>query len=164
MPTPEPESTERQLHIEKIRRLPSQLRAQVAHLGAEELTTHYVQGEWTVAQNVHHLADAHMASFINFKRILNEEQPPIRGYDADDWAYMADANHADIDASLHLLESLHGRWVQLLNSLDEAQFARFGVNSVGDQRSIDDYVRIYGNHGEAHIDQIERTLAAGSSA
>lgn len=152
--------SDRQLHTEKIRRLPSQLRVLVAHLNTEELTTHYLDGEWSVAQNVHHLADAHMASFINFKRILSEDEPPIRGYDADDWAYLADANHADIEGSLRILENLHARWVQLLTSLSEEQFARFGINSVGNKRTVDDYVRIYGNHGEAHIDQIERTLAA----
>ena len=156
-------SAERETYVEKIRSLPGQLRAQVSNLSQEELTTRYVDGEWTVAQNVHHLADAHMASFINFKRILHEDQPPIRGYDADHWAYMADADHADIELSLRLLESLHARWVQLLGSLSEDQFARYGINSVGDQRSIDFYVRIYGNHGEAHLDQIQQTLAAGKA-
>ncbi len=153
-------SEQRAMQIEKIRRLPSQLRALVANLSAEQLTTHFVDGEWTVAQNVHHLADAHMNSFILFKRILHEEQPAIRGYDADDWAYMADANHADIESSLRILDSLHGRWVQLITSLNDDDFTRFGINSVGNERSIDDYVRIYGDHGEAHIDQIQRTLAA----
>lgn len=153
-------SEERRLYIDKIRRLPSQLRSLVANLSAEELTTHYVNGEWNVAQNVHHLADAHMNSFILFKRILSEDQPPLRGYDADDWAGLADANHADIESSLRILDNLHARWVQLLTSLPEDNFTRFGINSQGEERSIDDYVRIYGNHGEAHIDQIERTLAA----
>lgn len=153
-------TAERATHINQIRNLPAQLQALVAHLSDEALTTHFVEGEWTVAQNVHHLADAHMASFINFKRILNEEKPPIRGYDADDWAYLADANHADISLSLNILEGLHARWVQLLSSLSEEEFARFGINSVGNERSIDDYIRIYGNHGEAHLDQIQRTLAA----
>lgn len=156
MLTPE----ERQTYIDKIRNLPAQLRAQVSNLSHAELMTHYVDGEWTVAQNVHHLADAHMASFINFKRILHEEQPPIRGYDADHWAYMADADHADLELSLGILDNLHARWVQLLTSLTDEQFARYGINSAGDQRSIDFYLRIYGNHGEAHLDQIERTLAA----
>ncbi|MBV7328818.1 DinB family protein [Chloroflexi bacterium TSY] len=158
MLTPE----ERRLHIEKIRRLPSQLRTLVANLSAEQLTTHYLEGEWSVAQNVHHLADAHMNSFILFKRILSEERWPLRGYDADCWADMADANHADIELSLSILENLHRRWVQLLTSLSDDEYARVGVNSQGNERSIDEYVRIYSNHGEAHLDQIQRTLAAQS--
>ena len=162
MLTPE----ERQTQIEKIRDLPAQLRSLVANLSAEELTTHYLADEWTVAQNVHHLADAHMNSFVLFKRILSADRPPVQGYDPDAWADMADANHADIELSLRILDSLHARWTQLLTSLSDDSlartgvFARVGINSQGDERSIDDYIRIYGNHGEAHLDQIERTLAA----
>ncbi|MCB0065383.1 MAG: DinB family protein, partial [Caldilineaceae bacterium] len=51
---------ERQTQITKFRRLPRQLRTLVERLGDEQLTTRYLPNEWTVAQNVHHLADAHM--------------------------------------------------------------------------------------------------------
>ncbi|MEZ4727413.1 MAG: DinB family protein [Caldilineaceae bacterium] len=145
--------------IEKIRQLPAQLRALVKVLSPEQLTTHYLPNEWTVAQNIHHLADAHMNSFVLFKLMLSEEKPPLKGYNPDVWANMVDANHADLEPSLRLLEGLHERWVQLLASLTEADFARIGVSTRG-ERTIDDYLRIYGNHGEAHIDQIQRTLAA----
>lgn len=156
MLTPE----ERQSQIEKIRYLPSQLRALVADLSAEALTTRFVEGEWTVAQNVHHLADTHMNAFIFFKRVLSEERPPIYSYDSDLWADMPDANHADIALSLNILDSLHARWAQLLSSLSAEAFVRVGIYGQTDECSIDFYLHAYRNHGEAHIDQIERTLAA----
>jgi hypothetical protein len=152
-------SEERREQIAKIRRLPAQLRALVKDLTPDQLTTHYLPDEWTVAQNIHHLADAHMNSFVLFKLMLSEEKPPLKGYNPDAWANMADANHADLEPSLCLLEGLHQRWAQLLESLTEADFARVGVSARG-ERLVDDYLRIYGNHGEAHIDQIQRTLAA----
>ena len=145
--------------IAKIRQLPTQLRTLVNDLTAEQLTTPYLPAEWTVAQNIHHLADAHMHSFILFKLMLSEEKPALKGYSPDAWANMADANHADLEPSLHLLTGLHARWAQLLESLTAADFARVGVSPRG-ERTVDDYLRIYGNHGEAHIDQIHRTLAA----
>lgn len=155
MLTPE----ERRDLIAKIRRLPAQLRELVNGLTTEQLTTHYLPAEWTVAQNIHHLADAHMNSFILFKLMLSEEKPPLKGYNPDAWAEMADANHATLEPSLRLLEGLHERWAQLLESLTEADFARLGVSARG-ERSVDEYLRIYGNHGEWHIDQMQRTLAA----
>lgn len=155
--------TERQLQIEKNRALPSRLRYLTVDLSDEALTTHFIAGEWTVAQNVHHLADTHMNSFIFFKRILTEERPPVHGYNSDVWADMADANHANIELSLGLLESLHARWVQLLTSLTHEQFTRVGIYGAAEECSIDFYLRAYGNHGEAHLDQIQRTLAAGES-
>ena len=61
--------------IEKIRSLPAQIEGLVSSLDHEQLTTHYIAGEWTVAQNVHHLADSHMNSFIRLKLILSEVRP-----------------------------------------------------------------------------------------
>ena len=92
--------------IAKIRRLPAQLRELVKDLSSEHLTTHYLPDEWTVAQNIHHLADAHMNSFVLFKLMLSEEKPPLKGYSPDAWANMADANHADLEPSLRVLEGL----------------------------------------------------------
>ena len=151
---------ERREQITKLRRLPNQLRKLVERLGDEQLTTHYLANEWTVAQNVHHLADAHMNAFLHLKLMLSEEEPTLKGYSADGWATLSDADHADIELSLCIVENLHVRLVQLLESLRDADFARSGINSRGDKRTVDDYLRIYGNHGEAHLDQIQRTLAA----
>lgn len=153
-------SEQRLVQIEKIRRLPRQLRNLVERLSDAQLTTHYLAGEWSVAQNVHHLADAHMNSFVLCKRMLSGGQPALQSYNPDTWAAMADANHPDIELSLCIVENLHERWVQLFESLGAAEFACSGINSNGEERTIDDYLRIYGNHGEAHIDQIQRTLAA----
>ncbi|MEZ4674033.1 MAG: DinB family protein [Caldilineaceae bacterium] len=156
MLTPE----QRRVQIDKLRRLPTQLRNLVERLGDEDLITRYLAGEWTVAQNVHHLADAHMNAFLLLKLMLSEEQPALKSYSADGWAAMADANHADIELSLCIVENLHVRLVQLLESLRDADFSRVGINVRGEERTVDDYLRIYGNHGEAHLDQIQRTLAA----
>jgi len=49
--------------IAKIRILPAQLRERVAGLSDKQLTTHFLAGEWTVAQNVHHLADSHVSYY-----------------------------------------------------------------------------------------------------
>ncbi|MEM7585161.1 MAG: hypothetical protein AAF560_17360, partial [Acidobacteriota bacterium] len=41
------------------------------------------------------------------------------------------------ESSLRILDNLHARWVQLLTSLPEDNFTRFGINSQGEERSID---------------------------
>ena len=69
-------SQERKPLIDKIRHLPGQIAELVSGLSETRLTTHFLAGEWTVAQNVHHLADSHMNSYIRCKLILTEEHPP----------------------------------------------------------------------------------------
>ncbi|MCB9137864.1 MAG: DinB family protein [Caldilineaceae bacterium] len=94
------DQTARQANIEAIEALPGQVAALTAGLTAEQLTTPYDKGEWTIAQNVHHLCDSHMNSYIRCKLIATEERPPLKPYDQDVWARFPDAEGADLAASL----------------------------------------------------------------
>ena len=154
-----PTNEQRQEMIERIRRLPAQLEAVVRSLTREQLATHFLAGEWTVAQNVHHLADSHMNSFIRLKLILSEERPPLKPYDQDIWATTPDYD-TPIEDSLLLLTGLHRRWVALFEGLKESDWQRTGLHPEIGEVTPDDLLRIYAAHGEGHIDQIERTLAA----
>jgi hypothetical protein len=151
---------EREKGIAKIAALPEKLEAVVNGLSVEQLQTHYLANEWSVAQNVHHLADSHMNSFIRLKLILSEDRPNLKPYDQDIWADMPDADHSEIGDSLALLRGLHRRWARLLRSLDENQWLRRGFHPENGEMTPEDIVRIYSAHGEGHIDQIQRTLAA----
>jgi len=154
-------SQERKPLIDKIRRLPAQIEALVSGLNATQLTTHFLAGEWTVAQNVHHLADSHMNSYIRCKLILTEEHPPLKPYDQDAWANLPDAQSADLSTSLTLLQQLHTRWVIFWETLPDDAWSRTGFHPANGVVTLDDQLRGYADHGEAHIDQITRTLAAG---
>ena len=151
---------ERQQDIDKIRRLPGQIEALVSGLSAAQLTTHFLASEWTVAQNVHHLADSHMNSYIRCKLILTEEKPPLKPYDQDAWANLPDAQSADLSATLLLLAQLHARWVTFWETLPETAWSRVGFHPDNGPMTLADIVQGYDAHGEAHIDQITRTLAA----
>ncbi|HEU5097413.1 MAG TPA: putative metal-dependent hydrolase [Roseiflexaceae bacterium] len=155
--------TQRRELIEKIRDLPMRLRERVSGLTDTQLTTHFLASEWTVAQNVHHLADSHMNSFIRTRLILTEERPPLKPYDQDRWAELADSGTTALEESLSILEGLHQRWVRLFESLGEADWLRAGLHPEIGEVTVDDILRIYAAHGEGHLDQIERTLAARNS-
>ncbi len=151
---------ERQTHIDTLRRFPDVLAARIADLTDTQMTTAYLDGEWTVAQNVHHLADSHMNSYIRLKLILSEERPPLKPYPQDVWATFADAHGADVTATLSLLHGLHARWVTVFASLTEEQRQRVGLHPEVGEVTPDDLLRDYAGHCHAHLDQIERTLAA----
>jgi len=152
--------TPRRDQIEKIRLLPAQLEQVVRDLTDEQLHTPYLAGEWTVGQNVHHLADSHLNSFIRLKLILTEDRPPLKGYDQDRWAEMADERNTPIESSLMILRGLHHRWVVLFESLQDSDWQRAGFHSESGDMTVDDLLSYYAQHGEGHIDQIQRTLAA----
>ena len=151
---------ERAAQIEKIRRLPGQVKELVQGLTAAQLTTHFLPNEWTVAQNVHHLVDSHMNSYIRCKLIATEEEPPLKPYHQDDWANFVDASRADISESLALLKALHARWVIFWENLPENAWSRIGIHPENGPMSLERIAHAYAEHGEAHIEQITRTLAA----
>ncbi|MDZ4767257.1 MAG: DinB family protein [Chloroflexota bacterium] len=150
----------RQTYISTIADFPATLDTLIAGLTPEQLNTAYLPNEWTVAQNIHHLADSHLNSFIRFKLILLENHPPVKGYNQDDWARSADYG-VPIAASLDILRGLHARWAALLRSLSDGDWGRTGTHSENGEISLDDLLLTYHNHCHAHIDQITRTLAAG---
>lgn len=152
---------ERALLVAKIAALPQQLEKLVRPLSPQQLTARPLAGEWSVAQNVHHLADSHMNSFVRVKLMLTEENPRFKPYNQDAWAELPDASGADIGDSLELLRGLHTRWVRLYADLPEAAWLRTGTNpESGRTYTMEDILRTYAGHGEAHMDQIGRTLAA----
>lgn len=146
--------------IHTIRMLPRKLRKVVDGLNATQLQTHYLVDEWTVAQNVHHLADSHMNSFIRLKLILTEDNPMLKPYDQVLWAEQPDADNVHIESSLHVLEGLHARWATLFECLTHDQRRRTGIHSETGTVTPDDLLRAYAGHCDAHYEQITRTLAA----
>ena len=146
--------------IEKLERFPEQLETAVSGLTIEQLTTPYLEGEWTIAQNVHHVADAHINGYIRVKLTLTEDVPPLKPYDQDKWAISPDANNVDLDTSFHILRGVHQRWGMLFRSLTDPEWTRSGNHLEDGIVTVADLLTIYVAHGEAHLDQIARTLAA----
>lgn len=144
--------------IQAIRALPGQLAQKIGGLSAEQLTTPYNAPEWTIAQNVHHLADSHMNSFVRFKLLLLEDYPTIRPYNSDDFATTPDADNADVEASLQLLRGLHARWVTLLEGLSDADWERKGFHPERGEISMTFLLDYYAGHGLAHLQQIQDVM------
>ncbi len=146
--------------IERIRRLPEQVEAMVAGLSPEELTARPLAGEWSIAQNVHHLADSHINSYVRCKLMATEENPALKPYDEAAWARFADGSSPDLSDSLALLKALHARWVLFWETLPEEAWQRTGFHPESGEVTLARQLDLYVSHGEAHLDQIRRTLAA----
>jgi hypothetical protein len=99
--------------IATLAELPEQLRNAVDGLSFAQLSTPYREGGWTLRQVVHHVADSHMNALVRVKLALTEDWPTIKPYDEKAWAMLHDVA-APVEWSLELIESLHARWVMLL--------------------------------------------------
>lgn len=140
--------------IARIAALPEALAAAVAGLSDAQLDQPADDDPWTVRQVVHHVADSHMNAFIRMKLMLTEQHPTLKPYDQDAWALLADTRSTPVDATLALLRGLHARWVGLLESLREADWARSAHHPENGTVTIDGMLRTYAQHGEDHVAQI----------
>ena len=140
--------------IDQIAEAPARLREAVKGLTPEQIDTPYRDGGWTVRQVVHHVPDSHLNSYIRFKLALTEDEPTIKPYHEDQWAELYDAQSAPPDVSLALLESLHARWVMLLRTLTDKDFARTFVHPELGTVSLDKNLGLYAWHGRHHVAHI----------
>jgi hypothetical protein len=146
--------------IARIAALPESLAAAVSGLSEAQLDARSPEDIWNVRQVAHHLADSHMNAFIRTKLIVTEDRPTLKPYDQDAWALLPDTEAMPIEASLGILRGLHARWVKLFESLADGDWGRTGLHPENGEVTVDSILRGYADHGEEHLEQIARILAA----
>ena len=157
-----PESIDKQVikeWISQINQFPADLRSLTVDLAEADLEKTYREDGWNVRQIVHHLADSHSNSYIRFKWALTEETPTIKAYFEDRWANLTDSKKAPIDISVDFIESLHKRWVFLLNTLTPEQWDNtFKHPETGRIISLKWNLGLYVWHGKHHLEHIKIAL------
>ena len=158
------EASERNALIERIRDFPSQLEAMVHNLSDDDLFTPYLDGEWTVAQIIHHIADGNINLYTRIKLCITEDQPTIKTVNINEWANLPDADMHGVQASLEIVRGLHDRLYITLCQLPAGTFERTFNHPMFGIGTLDNLVKNYSRHGYSHIEQIKQTLAAKSSS
>jgi uncharacterized damage-inducible protein DinB len=156
-------SEDRSRWTQEIREAPAKMRDAIARLSPDQLETPYREGGWTVRQVVHHLVDSHMNSYIRFRLALTEDQPTVKSYNEAAWAELPDAKSADVELSLSLLESLHARWVLLLDTLTPEQFQRTFLHPELGPMTLDRNLALYAWHGRHHVAHVQLVRNASAS-
>jgi len=146
--------------IATIAELPSHLRNAVSGLDMAQIDTPYRDGGWTVRQVVSHLADSHMTAYLRVRLALTEDMPTVIDYNEKAFAELHDSVAAPVEWSLELVESLHARWVMMLQSLTEAQFQRCFKHSEDGPMTIEFATLLYAWHCRHHLAHITHLRAA----
>lgn len=145
---------DRRALINIIADAPRNMRDAVARLSDQQLDTPYREGGWTVRQVVHHVPDSHLNAYIRLKFALTESAPTIKPYDEARWAELADSRDTPIEVSLNLLDSLHARWVVLMRSMRDEDFARTFTHPEHGSVDLDWLVQMYAWHSRHHVAHI----------
>jgi len=144
--------------IATLAELPEQLRNAVDGLSFTQLSTPYREGGWTLRQVVHHVPDSHINAYVRVKLALTEDWPTIKPYDEAAWAKLHDVA-APVEWSLELVESLHARWVMLLQSLTDEQWKRGCHHPENGPMTVELLALLYAWHSRHHVAHITHLRA-----
>jgi hypothetical protein len=120
------------------------------------LTAHPLEGKWSAAEIVHHLADSESTSALRLRRLLAEDNPVIQGYDQDGYAARLKYNERDMAPALDAFRAARATTSQLLALMSEDDWAREGHHTESGRYTSETWLKIYAAHAHNHAAQIQR--------
>lgn len=137
-----------------LRQFPYQLAQRVTRLPYTTLTHVDMHTNMSIAQHVHHLADAHMTIYIHSRLIFTENEPPLKPYDESAWLQCSDSLSTDITASLAILHGTHARMAEFFHTLTYRDWERAGNHPINGYVTLHDQLQELVSHGQTHLEQI----------
>ena len=132
-------------------------------LPEQSLTAHPIDGKWSAAEIVHHLADSETTSALRLRRLLVEDHPLIQGYDQDAFAARLNYNNRDIAPALEAFRCARATTAQLFDFMEDNDWRREGTHSESGAYTVEDWLTIYAAHAHNHAAQIRRLREALAS-
>lgn len=117
-------------------------------------------GKWTAHEVVCHCADSETNGAARIRYLITESQPLVLGYDQDRWATELDYTSHPAEPALAVVEAVRANTIAMLERMPESIWDRAGRHTDSGDYSAEQWLRIYSEHLEIHVRQIERNVEA----
>jgi hypothetical protein len=141
------------------RRTPTALRALVGEAG-DSARLKPARGEFSLVELIGHLVDAQLVSFTRYRWILAQDEPPLPGYEQDDWVRVSAYTDADPAQLIDLFEVVQRANVDLWRRTPVAERSRVGLHAERGPESYELTFKMMAGHDLLHLDQARQTVAA----
>jgi len=129
-------------------------------LSEAELSRTYASGKWTIAYQLHHLADAETVLYERIRRTLSEEHATVHAFDQDAWAKGLDYAHFPLDVSRRIYEAARDGVIhQARTQLAEKAALPF-VHNVAGPGTLQALFEFVAAHNLHHLEQLEQALSS----
>jgi uncharacterized damage-inducible protein DinB len=139
---------------------PDLLSQAIAGMSPEQINAAPVPGKWSTRQVICHIADFEPVYADRMKRVIAEDQPPLRSGDPDVFAASLAYEARDIDEELDLIRAVRAHTVRILRAQPESAFQRTGLHSIDGPRTLRKLLEQITNHIPHHIRTIEEKRRA----
>jgi DinB superfamily len=127
----------------------------------QQLDARPAPGKWTAREVVHHLGDSEMIAAIRLRLLLAVDNPPIYGYDQDQFARRLFYDRP-IAASLDMFKTARLATAEILKCMTDADWLRPGAHTEHrGHYTPERWLEIYAPHAHRHAEQI--LVARGSA-
>lgn len=140
---------------------PVRAREIVADLSPELAKVEPEPNEWPAEQIIGHLFDVDIVYGFRWRLVLTEDDPVYPGYNEELWAPLP---RLPFHQTLTAWEGLRAANVALLRTLTDQEWQRIGRHGEQGGETLEVMIRKVVGHDLAHLNQLERTVAAVRSA
>ncbi len=113
-------------------------------------------GKWSINQIVRHVADTEIVVAMRLRLIVAEDKPVLSPFNQDRWAAALGYEDANPFVSLALFEALRVDTTKMLEGLPAEAFERVSVHPERGEKSLLEWVGLFGNHVFTHVEQIKK--------
>ncbi len=142
--------------IERFEQAPAQVLASLEGLEEAQIQHIPAEGEWSIQQIVVHLGDSEALGYWRLRKTLAEEGSTLPVYAEATWAQKLSYQTQERGLALTLFSSLRASTAALLRSLPAAAWEITSNHPEHGTIKVYDLFNIYLEHGEIHLQQIER--------
>jgi hypothetical protein len=130
---------------------PSLLRRAVAGLSAEQLRARPIPGKWSTLEVVCHLSDFEAVYADRMKRVIAEQEPPLRSGDPNLFAASLAYQSRDLEEELTLIETTRRQMARILRMVPPETFQRTGIHSTDGPITLEGLLRRITGHIPHHV-------------
>jgi hypothetical protein len=136
---------------------PMRLKRAIAGLNDDDLKAKPIEGKWSIAEIVIHLAEGEIIGACRFRQAYTNHPAPFPYYLEAEWALKMKYQNQPISfvrANLHQFILLRKTTMHLLGRLTEEDWQKTGIHPQRGTMSIRGLLELYADHSERHIEQI----------
>jgi DinB family protein len=153
-------SEERDALMVRYRDGAAAFRAAMADVEDGELDERPLEGEWTVREIAHHLADSELNSAVRLRRLIAEDEPVLQGYDEMEFVRRLHVTERPIASSIEAAAAARASTLTILEAMTEDEWSRSGTHTDQGTYAVEEWLRDYADHPWDHAEQARRVLAA----
>jgi hypothetical protein len=114
--------------------------------------------EWSVLELLGHLVDAEIVMSGRFRWTVSQDQPPLLGYDQDQWVARLRHNDDQPDELLALFAAVRAANLRLWRQSSADDRQRVAMHAERGPESYDLMFRMLAGHDRFHLNQMRETL------